>query len=296
MSGKTQLKDYNTGGSLLFPLRGVHLHSMVKGAGRQLTSDHSYSWDGTMRGNRDMVLWQYTISGCGAVDYASRTMYLEPGKAFVLIVPEKHRYYLPENSDHWEFLYISLNGSELVRLAMEIRRLSGAVSNRYGTPRVLEVANRIIDGVNSGAFSPHEASAIGYEFIMALLNESEASPAEMDVDLHQIMHDYCLQNIERHPDIDELAAVAGYSRGHFYRKFKEKTGHNPHEFILDLKMRFAMRKLQTQYNISVKEVAAACGFDDPSYFCKVFKKIFGVTPACFRGEKHKKEITQYDCK
>ena len=126
--------------------------------------------------------------------------------------------------------------------------------------------------------------------MMTLLSESEASPAGADIDLHQIMHDYCLENIERHPDIDELAAVAGYSRGHFYRKFKKKTGQNPHEFILDLKMRFAMRKLQTQYNVSVKEVAAACGFDDPSYFCKVFKKIFGVTPACFRGEKHKKEI------
>ena len=99
--------EYHYGNSLLFPLRGVHLHTMIKGAGRQLTCDRNYSWDGTKRGDRDMVIWQYTVSGCGAVDYAQRTILLEPGKAFLLMVPEKHRYYLPECSDHWEFMYIN---------------------------------------------------------------------------------------------------------------------------------------------------------------------------------------------
>ena len=258
------------------------------GAGRQLTCDKNYSWDGSMRGNLDMVIWQYTVSGCGAVDYASRTYMLEPGKAFLLMVPEKHRYYLPEGSKHWEFMYISFNGSELVRLAWEIRRLSGAVSSRFGTENVLALANNIIDGVLNTSFTPHAASVSGYEFMMQLLAESEIKPAGRGADLHQMMHEYCLANIERNPDIEELADVAGYSRGHFYRKFKESTGQNPHEFILDLKMRFAMRKLQTEYNISIKEAAASCGFDDQSYFCKVFKKFFGVTPASFKGVKYRK--------
>ena len=164
--------------------------------------------------------------------------------------------------------------------------MSGAVSSRYCSEKSVAVANRIIDGVINKTLSPHQASAVAYEFMMTLLSESEAAPSGVDVDLHQIMHDYCLENIERHPDIDELAEVAGYSRGHFYRKFKEKTGANPHEFILDLKMRYALRMLQTE-NITIKEVAAACGFDDPSYFCKVFRKHYGVTPALFRGEKKK---------
>ena len=280
--------EYHVGGSLLFPLRGVHLHAMIKGAGRQLTCDPNYSWDGTKRGGQDMVIWQYTVSGCGAVDYAQRTVLLEPGKAFLLMVPEKHRYYLPENSDHWEFIYISFNGSELLRLAWEIRRLAGTVSSLFGTESVLGIAENIISRVLNKAYTPHSASAAGYDFIMRLLAECEQKPAGRETDLHQIMHDYCLANIERNPDIAELADVSGYSRGHFYRKFKENTGRNPHEFMLDLKMRFAMRKLQSEYNVSIKEVAAACGFDDPSYFCKVFKKFFGVTPASFKGVKHRK--------
>ena len=285
MPAKKEYKDYQHSEFVLFPQRGFHLHAMVKSGGRALTSDHSYSWDGLMRGDRDMVIWQYTLSGCGAVDYASRTLSLDAGKAFLLTIPERHRYYLPESSDHWEFIYLSFNGAEIMRLAGEIRRLAGAVSAQYGTAETVGFANQILDNVLAGTLTPHTASAFAYEFFTRMLADCEKAKSGSMRDLHQIMHDYCLKNIERHPDINELAAVSGFSRGHFCRKFKQEIGRNPHEFILDLKMRFAMRKLQTEYNISVKEVAAACGFEDPSYFCKAFKKIFGVTPASFRGNK-----------
>lgn len=277
--------EYQHGSALLFPHRGVRLHHMVCAGGQQLTCSPGYDYDGTKRGNREIVFWQYTLSGCGAVEYGNHTIPVEKDNAFLLLVPEKHRYYLPETSDHWEFLYISFCGYELVRLAKEIRRLSGAVSSRYCTAEIVESARNIIDQVIGEELTPYKASALAYDFMMKMLAASERVPSR-GLDLHQIMHNYCLKNIERHPDVEELAEISGYSRGHFYRKFKEETGCNPHEFILDLKMRYALRILQTE-NITIKEVAAACGFDDPSYFCKVFRKHYGVTPALFRGEKKK---------
>ena len=47
-------------------------------------------------------------------------------------------------------------------------------------------------------------------------------------------------------------------------------------------MRLAVRLLQTT-NGSVKEVAENCGFEDASYFCKVFRNHYGVSPAGFRS-------------
>ena len=280
--------EYQRGSALLFPHRGLRLHHMVCAGGQQLTCSHGYDYDGTQRGSRDIVFWQYTISGCEEVEYGGRVFQVDKGKAFLLSVPEKHRYYLPESSDHWEFLYISFCGYELVKLAYEIRRLSGPVSARYCTEEILEAAQNIITKVIDGSLNSYQASVLAYDFMMKMLSASEQLPSR-GLDLHQIMHNYCLKNMERHPNIEELAAVSGYSRGHFYRKFKEETGCNPHEFILDLKMRYALRKLQTE-NITIKEVAAACGFDDPSYFCKVFRKHYGVTPALFRCEKKKGDI------
>ena len=49
-------------------------------------------------------------------------------------------------------------------------------------------------------------------------------------------------------------------------------------------MRLAVRLLQTSAG-SVKEVAAACGYEDTSYFCKVFRKFYGTTPAGFRDRR-----------
>ena len=47
-------------------------------------------------------------------------------------------------------------------------------------------------------------------------------------------------------------------------------------------MRLAVRLLQTT-TASVKEIAAQCGFDDVSYFCKVFRKVHSLTPGEYRS-------------
>ena len=47
-------------------------------------------------------------------------------------------------------------------------------------------------------------------------------------------------------------------------------------------MRLAVRLLQTS-TASVKEISAQCGFDDVSYFCKVFRKVHSLTPGEYRS-------------
>ena len=38
------------------------------------------------------------------------------------------------------------------------------------------------------------------------------------------------------------------------------------------------------YGMTLKEIAAKCGFSDTAYFCRVFKKISKVTPTTYRGQ------------
>ena len=93
-----------------------------------------------------------------------------------------------------------------------------------------------------------------------------------------------MENLGRPISVNDLAAAVNCSRLHFTRLFQAAEGRSPHEFIADLKMRLAVRLLQTTPG-SVKEVAAACGYEDTSYFCKVFKKFHGTTPAGFRNRQ-----------
>ena len=62
---------------------------------------------------------------------------------------------------------------------------------------------------------------------------------------------------------------------------KEMTRKSPVEYLNTYRVEKAARKLITS-DISVTDVAFACGFNDLSYFIKTFKAYKGVTPAKFR--------------
>jgi len=76
-----------------------------------------------------------------------------------------------------------------------------------------------------------------------------------------------------------MAEVAGLSRYHFSRRFQDARGVSPARFLAELRMQEAVRLIQT--NLAVNEVARRCGFRDPNYFCKAFRRSFGVSPGAF---------------
>ncbi len=66
--------------------------------------------------------------------------------------------------------------------------------------------------------------------------------------------------------------------------FKKETGLTPHEYLTAKRMERAGSLLSSgitnRYsNYSVSQVAEACGFAEPLYFSRVFKKYFGVSPS-----------------
>jgi len=65
------------------------------------------------------------------------------------------------------------------------------------------------------------------------------------------------------------------------RLFKKHTGKTPSEFLLELRMAVAAKKIvETDERIS--DIAYRVGIQDPNYFTRIFKKNFGVTPYTYR--------------
>ena len=79
----------------------------------------------------------------------------------------------------------------------------------------------------------------------------------------------------------DLARAAGLSPSHFTRLFRLWTGLPPGEYLLRKRVEQAC-KLLGDPTLSIKEVAARSGFDDPYYFSKVFRRVDGLTPTLFR--------------
>jgi AraC-like DNA-binding protein len=79
-----------------------------------------------------------------------------------------------------------------------------------------------------------------------------------------------------------LASKAALSPYHFLRCFKKETGSTPHKYVLAVRINTAKHYLKNT-SMSVKEIAAKCGFSSESGFCISFRHITGISPGEFRS-------------
>jgi AraC-like DNA-binding protein/quercetin dioxygenase-like cupin family protein len=94
---------------------------------------------------------------------------------------------------------------------------------------------------------------------------------------------YMAERLDQHITLEELARHTGVSRQHLIHLFKQETGMPPIEYFLRLKMQRAGQLLHLT-SMSVKEVAAVVGIDDPYYFSRLFRKRMGCSPTSFRSQ------------
>lgn len=84
--------------------------------------------------------------------------------------------------------------------------------------------------------------------------------------------------------IDKFAAELGISRSSLFTKIKEITGQTPNDFITETRLKKSMSLLDKNRHESVANIAFAVGFNDPSYFIRLFKGYFGVTPGQYKAK------------
>lgn len=92
---------------------------------------------------------------------------------------------------------------------------------------------------------------------------------------------YMETNFARKLSLRELADVAGMSEGHFSRMFKAYMRRTPVEYLNRHRIRYAAGRL-TASESTISEVALEAGFDNFSYFIKLFRGIYGCTPSAYR--------------
>ena len=66
------------------------------------------------------------------------------------------------------------------------------------------------------------------------------------------------------------------------RIFKKYFGISPIEYIISQRLNYAQR-LILNTDMSINEIAAACGYNDTSFFIMQYKKYYGTTPTKTRN-------------
>ena len=85
------------------------------------------------------------------------------------------------------------------------------------------------------------------------------------------------QNYSSAITLEQLAAVAEMSPQYFCHFFKQITQFSPIEYLNRHRIEVACYHLKSGWQ-NMTELTYECGFNDLSYFIRVFKKITGITP------------------
>ncbi|MEM8929954.1 MAG: AraC family transcriptional regulator [Acidobacteriota bacterium] len=94
--------------------------------------------------------------------------------------------------------------------------------------------------------------------------------------------DFVAANLDRSIAVEDLAREVGSSPSHFTRQFKRTIGQTPHRFVISYRVEQA-RKLLSDRERPLAEVASRCGFADQAHFSRQFKRFEGMTPGAYRA-------------
>ena len=94
---------------------------------------------------------------------------------------------------------------------------------------------------------------------------------------------YIESNYREEITLADLAAAAGLSDKYLCRIFSQITGKSPMEYLNEYRVDRACMLL-SDTDSQLLDVAYSCGFNDQSYFIKIFKRYKGVTPGKYRCE------------
>lgn len=89
------------------------------------------------------------------------------------------------------------------------------------------------------------------------------------------------EQYHRHISIQEMAQICGLSAPSFCRFFKKMTGKSFISFLIEYRI-LKVKELLSRKNDSIAAIMYACGFNEPAYFSRQFKKYTGYSPTNYK--------------
>jgi AraC family transcriptional regulator, arabinose operon regulatory protein len=92
------------------------------------------------------------------------------------------------------------------------------------------------------------------------------------------------EDLHRPSRVADLARAVNLSPSRFTHLFRAMTGDSPARYLQMRRLELARVLLETTF-LSVKEVMAKVGFNDPSHFTHAFSRHHGIAPSRLRGTR-----------
>lgn len=136
------------------------------------------------------------------------------------------------------------------------------------------------------------------EYITSLLVNlhRHLTRTEQKIDMIDQVKEYVTTHLNEDISLETISRIFFVNQYHFCRVFKNKTGENYIDFVTQNRLDTAAQLLKTS-SLKVHEISDMVGYQNPSYFIKIFKVNKGYTPSKYRdlyspiaGEKENDDI------
>lgn len=118
--------------------------------------------------------------------------------------------------------------------------------------------------------------------IMAACQNILGKREEKSNSIIEMSQQYIRNNFDKDISLDDVSRAVNISPYYFSKIFKEGTGENFIEYLTGIRIEKAKELLSTT-EYSMKEICTMCGYSDPNYFSRSFKKNVGVTPTEYKS-------------
>ncbi|MDN5216919.1 AraC family transcriptional regulator [Fulvivirgaceae bacterium BMA12] len=128
--------------------------------------------------------------------------------------------------------------------------------------------------------------------ILSLISKSEDISVLSDFDHHKSSNpkekdrmnriiQHTMLNFKENITLAEIADVANLSKSAFCRYFKNTVKQSYNEFLYNIRVEFACKML-LESDFGITQIAYESGFNNPSAFSQIFKRVKGISPHQYR--------------
>lgn len=99
------------------------------------------------------------------------------------------------------------------------------------------------------------------------------------------------KNYNQNLSLEEICREVAVSKNYFSYLFKRETGMNLWNYLTIIRLQHAKRLLE-ETELKSYEIAFQVGYDNPSYFSRIFRKYENMTPNEYRNRKRRYKVTE----
>lgn len=186
-----------------------------------------------------------------------------------------------------DVLYASGGGSieifqlRAIELAVLLSRAATSPEDAED-PNILETNNRYLKKIEE-ARSPAEVTEILNIIIDRISGKIFSFQGIRHSSALRKAERFIWENYTRKISLQEIASASGLSAPYFSTIFKDEMGENLSNYLNRLRVEKASAML-AETDLPISGIAAACGFDDQSWFSKIFKNYTGLSPGKYREQ------------